>query len=253
MYNDAVATLNLIMYPIIIMAAIAFRIGLKDKSDFCRRLPFMIISVGLLCAEAGKQIYGIAIGEYNLFWLPFHICTIVIVGFAVISFKNPDKTTSKIFWCLTLSTGLLVSLAVIIAPYPIIGYAATDILDGTADYIAWYSVSAHYALILLFAMGISLNMYTPEFKDIVWSIVMWVGSLIIIVSFANIFQINYANFLEFKLPFLDVGKLGIPLFQTILFLGYVVVYALGAVGLYGYARLKDRMSGPQVVDIQAWG
>ena len=252
MYSDATLKLNIVLFPLVAITAVLVRLVCKNVGAKFKLVPFAVATAVLLLAELGKQVYELAHGTYNLFSLPFHICTIVIVGFGIVSFKNPSKPFVKVFWNLTLSAGLLVTVALLLAPNPIIGGASFKMLNGTANYVECYSVFAHYALVLLFFMGLSLNVYTPTLKDLYKSSLIWICSLVVILVAANVLQQNYANFLEFKLPFLKVEVLGLPLFQTILFVAYVAVYLLGALGLYNLNKFKSKLLEIKTVDYQVW-
>ncbi|MCL1945052.1 MAG: YwaF family protein [Firmicutes bacterium] len=222
-----------------IFIAIGLKTLYKGKSQRSKSILFLVSAIILLSLEAIKQIYGISIGKYELWWLPFHICTIAIIGFAVVGLTKFGHTINKAFWYLSLSTGLLISVGMLLAPQPIIGSSADMLFEGTATYIEIYSIIAHYSFIFLFSLSIALKMYTPQFKDIWFSLLIWIGSLTIIIIAANTMQQNFAMFLSF----LNLEKqLGTILFQVILYSCYVVFYLLGAFGLYGIHLIKTKLS-----------
>lgn len=225
---------------------------LREKSQRTKLWPFLIATVSMLLFEGVKQIYGIVQGEYDLFWLPLHICTVSIIAFVLVSLFNQEWAITKILWYLSLTAGLVVSLAMIIAPWPIIGYSVDDIFAGKADYLDFYSVFVHYLFVLLFVLGVLLQPYKPRLKDLMWSSLIWTGSLIVIVIVATLTQVNYAMFLDFKLPWLvDLQESHFAIFQCLLFVCYILAYLGSGFILFGLSKVIFKgQSGSQEFDIE---
>ncbi|MDR1138901.1 MAG: hypothetical protein LBK70_03380 [Clostridiales bacterium] len=250
MYNISTLILNSIMFPLITLVGLIGYLYLRHKDWSVRRIPFVLITTLLVLAEGGKQVYELVSDQYNLFSLPFHICTIVIVGYVLVSFLSPNARIAKVFWAMSITAGFVVALGLIIAPNPIIGWQSNNLLDGKATYIEWYSVIAHYIFVLLFVLTLTMKMYSIRLTDIFVSCAIWIGSLVVILVAANTLGINYANFLDFKLPLLSVQELGLPLFQAILFVAYVVVYLATALILYLLYRLTQEPHNQEINNLQ---
>lgn len=200
----------------------------KNKSKKSRFVLFYIFASCFVLMEIIKQAIEFTKDSYDFWSLPLHVCSIFLLSVPLAVFFKQGSKVSNIFWAMSYVLGFIITVVMFVAPYPVIGWSAENIVEGKYDYVDVVTVIFHYVIVLFFLAILILQPYIFRKKDIVFAGGIYMLNLIVIVTFANILQENYANFLSFSIDFIDdiKRKVGVGMFQFVVFLLYMTFYCL---------------------------
>lgn len=80
---------------VMLVAAVLMRLWLGKKELNVRMIPLKIIAVLLVVLEIGKQIVSASDGDYDLYHIPLHFCSLFIFMLPAMAFWN-GKGAEKI-------------------------------------------------------------------------------------------------------------------------------------------------------------
>lgn len=169
---------------------------LRGKSERVRYIPFQVISVILLVLEALKQYSSIKTGHYDLYFLPFHFCSLFLFVLPLHSFyKGRGKKTIDIitFACCSSMTFFMLVM-------PNIIYSDGAIATMSEQLISFHTVVFHNLVCLYFILAVAMRMF--EFntkKDIKIILIFMCSFQTVCAILANTMKVNYHNLLRCNL------------------------------------------------------
>ena len=101
---------------IMLIISLILRNKLIEQSIEKRFVPFKIISLSLVIGEIAKQLISIYKG-YNLFHLPFHVCSLFVFVIPLMAFYKGKY--SKIINSITTTLCMILLICMIIMPQQI--------------------------------------------------------------------------------------------------------------------------------------
>lgn len=172
-----------------VLISLLLRRFLIDKPIKIRMIPFQALSVFLVLIETGKQVFSLIEG-YQLYYLPFHYCSLFIYVLPLHSFyKGKHKDVIG-----DLSVAICLTVTAIMAVYPALIYSADHIKGYFSDYISFHTVTFHNIVIFELILIVALDLNTPDFKRGVKFIVpILAGFLTVSAVMAYLLKTNYAN------------------------------------------------------------
>ena len=213
---------------------------LRNRGEFAKRIPFVIVTLALLGLEITKQVLRIAeFGPYNRYHLPFHYCSYFIIWFGIASFT----------WGRVRQVGIIASFVTVflfmigffLEPREIIGDASANMLS---NYYAFHSFLFHFLVIQFFALIIAFDLFRPNHKLFAVALGLHIGVLALSLLMAHLFDANFASMLHGQ------GSLGLiqeawgRVWLTILM--FVVVMLADSLVYFGvgvpYYHVRQRLS-----------
>ena len=107
---------------VMIIAAVFIRRWLKNKEEKYRMLPIRIIAVLLVVLELGKQGLHLARG-YDLYALPFHICSLALFMIPVMAFYRGKY----VYAVRSIATAICTAISLLLLIYPSLIYSADNV------------------------------------------------------------------------------------------------------------------------------
>lgn len=177
-----------------IIIAVVLRTFLINKPLKIRAIPFMVVAFSLFVLEIFKQVLSAIDGEYDLYHIPLHYCSILIflptlASIGILVFKNKDGKINAI------STATVTATMALTIIYPCLIYSADNIKNYFNGFFDFHTVTFHNLAIFAGILLVALNIHTPNFKKNKWAILLFiVGFCALSSSMAQILQTNFANF-----------------------------------------------------------
>lgn len=225
---------------VMLIVSVGLRIWLGKKSEKIRMIPFQICTVFLFIIEIIKQVKSFEGGEYDLYSLPLHYCSLFVYMLPLMSFyhgKHKDKVRG-------ITTALCGSLFLLMVIYPALIYSGAAIDSTFKDFFSFHTVVFHTIATFTFFLIIALDLHTPELKrDLLAIVVFMVVYCAVAGIVAQVLKTNYNNFYNCNIPPLQVLKdkiqpvLGYPVTQTLYVLIVSVLDMAFTQGAYQFYRL----------------
>ena len=187
-----------ILPAFVVFIALGFFLAklLRGKSDKVRYIPFQIITVALLVLEALKQYSSIKTGHYDLYFLPFHFCSLFLFVLPLHSFyrgKGKKVIDTITFACCSSMTFFMLVM-------PSIIYSDASIATMSEQFISFHTVVFHNLVCLYFILAVAMRMF--EFnkkKDIKIILIFMCSFQTVCAILANSMKVNYHNLLRCNL------------------------------------------------------
>ena len=241
-------TLNdIIILPItfLIMLGIVLvtKFLLKNRSDKIKRIPFIIITSVFLILEVIKQIIWIwePGGNYNLFWIPLHICSIFIYATPLALFTKQNSKVSNTFWALSLIGALMVTVGLYIVPEVIMS-ACNTIFTPQANFLTYQTFIYHNLIVMFLMFWIALNPFQPSKKDLIKASVIFSAFMAFCAVMAHALQTDFMRYLNFPISLIDIvlEKAGYFLYDFLIW-GMCTIAVFGSsLVIFYYLKIKER-------------
>lgn len=229
---------------VMLVLAVLLRLWLGKKPLSVRIIPFQILAVIIVLLEIGKQIVSAADGQYDLYHIPLHFCSLFIFTMPAMAFwrgKGAEKVRG-------ITAAFCTSMALLLLIYPVLIYGDWNINNFFVNYLDFHTVAFHnvvlFAFILLLALRLHPVSVKGELKATLW---FTAGFCVVSSVMAQILKTNYANYYSCNIPPLEAvrvslqGVLGyVP--TQILYILIVSALNIGFVyGSYWFFRLVRRL------------
>ncbi len=190
---------------VMILVAVFMRRWLKNKEEKYRMLPIQIIAVMLILLEIGKQGLHLARG-YDLYALPFHICSLALFMVPVMAFYR-GKYAGAVRG---ITTAICMSITLMLLIYPTLIYSRDNVVNYFKGYMDFHTVTFHNLVIFAFILILALDLYIPRKKGDAKAVILFhVGFCLVSASMAMLLQTNYANFYECNIPVFESFREGL--------------------------------------------
>ena len=227
-------------FVVMIILGVVLRIWLGKKSEKIRMIPFQICAVFLLIIEVIKQIKSFDGGEYDLYSLPLHYCSLFIYMLPLMAFYH-GKYKQQVRG---ITTALCGSLFLLMTIYPALIYGGGNIDNTFKEFFSFHTVVFHTVATFTFFLIIALDLHTPNVKTDLKAIIIFMVCYCAIAGImAQVLKTNYNNFYNCNIPPLQVLKdkiqpaLGYPVTQTLYVLIVSVIDMAFTQGAYQFYRL----------------
>lgn len=229
---------------VMLVAAVLLRLWLGKKELKCRMIPFQIIAVLIVLLEIGKQIVSASDGQYDLYHIPLHFCSLFIFMLPAMAFWN-GKGAEKIR---AITAALCASMTILMLIYPNLIFSDGNIREFFHHYLDMHTVAFHnlvmFAFILILALRLHPVSVKGELKAALW---FTVGFCAVSSVMAQLLKTNYANYYQCNIPPLEAvrqslqGVLGYVPTQIL----YILIVSALNVGFvyasYWFFRLVRRL------------
>lgn len=222
----------------LVLAAV-LRLVLRKQSWEIRMIPMKVLAVAIVLLEIGKQVVS-AQGEYNLYSIPLHFCSLFIFMLPAFAFYRGKgyRTVGGI------TAGLCASVLALMLIYPNLIYSAGNIEAYFKDFMSFHTVTFHNIVMLAFILIPALELHEPQPKGESMAVVWFmVGFCLISSVMAQILKTNYANFYQCNIPVFEQlrlsmqGVLGTVVTQILYVLIVSVLTILFTLAFYRLYRL----------------
>ena len=222
----------------LVLAAV-LRLALRKQSWEIRMIPMKVLAVAIVLLEIGKQVVS-AQGEYNLYSIPLHFCSLFIFMLPAFAFYRGKgyRTVGGI------TAGLCASVLALMLIYPNLIYSAGNIEAYFKDFMSFHTVTFHNIVMLAFILIPALELHEPQPKGESMAVVWFmVGFCLISSVMAQILKTNYANFYQCNIPVFEQlrlsmqGVLGTVVTQILYVLIVSVLTILFTLAFYRLYRL----------------
>ena len=180
---------------IMLVVAIILRKFLINKPLKIRTIPFLVVSAILFILEIFKQVLSGIDGQYDLYHIPLHYCSILIfvpIFAALYTYFGKEEKKNKVLGLATATTSATALLTVI---YPCLIYSAGNIENYFKGFFDFHTVTFHNLVIFACILMVALNLHKPNFKQSKCLIfIFMVGFCLLSSSMAQILKTNFANF-----------------------------------------------------------
>ena len=190
---------------VMILAAILLRRWLKNKEEKWRILPIQIIAVLLVALEVGKQGVHLARG-YDLYALPFHICSLALFMVPMMAFYRGKY----VYTVRSIAVSICTAIALLTLIYPNLIYSADNVRDFFHDFLDFHTVVFHNLVIFAFFLILTLDLHDPKGKGDARAIILFhTGFCVVSATMATVLKTNYANFYECNIPVFESIREGL--------------------------------------------
>jgi len=227
---------------VMLLLGIAAAKWLRGKSEKIRLIPMQVMACLLVALEIGKQAVSLWRG-YDLYHLPFHICSLFIFLLPVMAFYR-----GKYRQQMTAITGAFcASVFLLMLIYPNLIYSDGNIREFFTDYLSFHTVAFHNIVMFAFVMIAALQMHVPRKGDQKAVVLFTVGFCLVSSTMAQLLKTNFANFYSCNIPVFENirqqmrGMIGIVPTQ-ILYVAILSALTIGFVLMsYWFCRLAERI------------
>lgn len=230
---------------VMIVVAIALRMWLGKKDIRVRKIPLQIVAALIILLEIGKQAVS-AYGGYDLYHLPFHFCSLLIIAIPAMAFYR-GKYTQQVD---AVVSSLCASVFILTMAYPSLIYSAGNIAEFGTVFLSFHTVVFHNLAVFAFILIVALRLYTParqkEEKYILLCVVIF---CVVSAAMAQLLKTNYNNFYSCNIGPLESlrvlvqAKLGYGVTQILYILIVTVLDILFVQIAYLVYRLLFRITG----------
>ena len=211
-------------FIVMIILGFILRIFLIKKSEKIRMLPFQICTVILLVLEVIKQVLSFIEG-YDLYHIPLHFCSLFLYLLPAMAFYN-GKHKDRVRAVTTTVCG---ALFLLMAIYPSVIYSGEAIQGTFKNFWDFHTTVFHTIATFTFVLIVCLDLYKPNFKKDVVSILIFFAIYCLIASVVSqILKTNFNNFYHCNVPPIEdlrlsiAESLGYGVAQTL----YVVIVSI---------------------------
>lgn len=230
--NDLIFMSLALVLMLIITAALYFL--LKDKSERAKRIPFVVIAALMIVLEIFKQIENFTSESVNIYWLPFHYCSLFFFFFPLAEFTH--GRIREYFKAVSFVAALTVSIFIYIVPQGILG-KATDLMFKELFHL--HSFVFHHLVILYVFLSIALDSYRYKRGDFLRIASLFCGYCLIVNPLSHITNTNFCNFLYTIIPPLEYIRVNFG--QLAYSLVFLVGIPLGTASVgYIYGKIRQR-------------
>ncbi len=188
-----------------LIISILLRFLLIKKDLKTRMIPFQILAVIILLIEAGKQITSL-INGYDLYHLPFHVCSIFIYMLPISAFYK-GKYRETVF---SITSALCCAVFLFLAIYPCLIYSADNIKNFFNGFFDFHTVAFHNIVIFEFFLIITLDLNSPKGKNDILPIAIFMAVFSVISAvMAQLLKTNFANMYSCNIPPLENLRLSV--------------------------------------------
>ncbi|MCL2676077.1 MAG: YwaF family protein, partial [Firmicutes bacterium] len=166
LYSKEIVIMHAIWLPFITVVSVGLYFLLRNKSVKAKLIPFMVIAAIIVVLEIAKQIYEFSDGDYGLFSVPLHVCSVFIFSLPLAVFLKQKWFITKVFWALSVVVGVVMALSVLIGPGQIMDGGIKGVLSGTAFFLDWHTVFFHYLIVMFVVLAIIFKPYKPQWKHL---------------------------------------------------------------------------------------
>ena len=200
-YSEADKTVLPFVFFVMIAAVAILAFVLRHRSERIRAIPTAIVAVSLIFIEIVKQRWNV-LGEFDLFFLPFHYCSLFLVVIPLAELCGPRM--SKIFRPIATCMAFMVSVGMYICPCGMMGKATE--MFGTS-FRETHGFIFHHLVLLYFLLVVAMRLMKPRWTDVLN--VGLVGAIYcaIALPLAYKLQTNYCNFLDSVIPIVEELRL----------------------------------------------
>ena len=141
------------------------------------------ISILILVGEFVKIVYfvGENNGVLNHSQLPFHLCSLFLVTFAINAFCNGK--VSKFLLPFSFFGGFMGGLAPFMVPYAIYDYLVVHTMNtGMIHWVGIHSILYHVCMIIFAISLVMFKMYKPTLKGVAQSMMVVIPSALIMIG-----------------------------------------------------------------------
>lgn len=210
---------------VMIAAAVVMRICLFNKNEWIRLLPVQIIGSILVIIEIGKQIASVDNGEYNLYSIPLHYCSLLLFFIPAAAFWRGKHTNAVRTLAVTFGSALFLFMAI----YPDLIYSSGNVENYFTDYLSFHTVTFHVLASGAFVFMLLLDFQKPNLRRDLPIVLIGTAAYCVVASvMAQILKTNFNNFYTCNIAPLEslrvsiTEAVGYGLAQTI----YVLIVVL---------------------------
>lgn len=189
---------------IMLVVAIILRKFLINKPLKIRTIPFLVVSAILFILEIFKQVLSGIDGQYDLYHIPLHYCSILIfvpLFASLYIYFGKEEKKNKV---MSLAVATCTATALLTIIYPCLIYGSWNIENFFNGFFDFHTVAFHNLVIFAAILLVALNLHEPNFKDNKWSIILFIIGFCLISSvMAQILKTNFANFYQCNVPPLE--------------------------------------------------
>lgn len=243
-----------VLPAIVVFIGVAFLIGwlLRNKSETIRRIPLQVIAVIIIGLEIAKQIKSGIGGEYDLYSLPFHYCSLFLYLLPLHAFLQGNGKFRKFVNAATL--GCLASLFFFMLVMPSIVYSEWAIIDMFNSFFSFHTVVFHNLVMLYFVLTISLKLYEFNIKRDLSVMAVFLAIYVVIATvlshtlktnFHNLYRCNLAPVEDIRLMLVDkLGWGGQAIYVAVLFVMTIIFAYIAyflcyfAIKLYNTVKMR---------------
>lgn len=190
---------------VMILAAVLMRRWLKSKEEKWRMLPIQIIAVLLVVLELGKQGLHLARG-YDLYALPFHICSLALFSVPVMAFYRGKYT----YTVRSITVSICTAITMLTLIYPSLIYSADNVRNFFKGFLDFHTVAFHNLVIFACILILALDLHSPRGKGDAKALILFhTGFCVVSATMATVLKTNYANFYECNIPVFESVREGL--------------------------------------------
>jgi hypothetical protein len=197
--------IELIILVFIIAMAFLIKALLKGKAERARNAPFAIIAVVILLMEVAKQVWSFSLPTgYNLYYIPLQICSLFLLCYPVAAFAKGSVRDWA--WCMSLCLGCSASFGQIFLSQILTRDYIFKLFTPEAILFHYHTVLYHHLVVLHFLLMILLQPYKPKKEDILPTVILYMGFMIVSCIFANLLQTNFSGYINYGAAIFDYFK-----------------------------------------------
>lgn len=190
---------------VMILAAILLRRWLKNKEEKWRMLPIQIIAVLLVALEVGKQGVHLARG-YDLYALPFHICSLALFMVPMMAFYRGKY----VYTVRSIAVSICAAISLLTLVYPNLIYSGENVRKFFVSFLDFHTVAFHNLVIFAFLLILALDLHNPRGKGDTRALILFhAGFCVVSATMAMVLQTNFANFYECNIPVFEAIREGL--------------------------------------------
>ena len=168
---------------------------LGKKSERIRLIPIQVLACLLVALEIGKQVVSFSKG-YDLYHLPFHICSLFIFLLPIMAFYRGKYRAQ-----MNAVTGAFcASVFLLMLIYPNLIYSDGNIREFFTDYLSFHTVAFHNIVMFAFVLIAALQLHTPKKRDPKAVVLFTIGFCVVSSSMSQLLETNFANFYSCNIP-----------------------------------------------------
>ena len=211
-------------YAIILVCTYILHHKLKHRSPASKKVPFLSITIAILLLEAARQVIALARG-YTPANLPFYMCSLYMLIFALASFAKTGSKLSNIGYALSLIIGMPLAISTLLLPFVVFdvliyGSATQHIFTGNAVFRHYHSFFFHMLGVFFVTLCVVFRPYKPVKRDGMLAIIVFLCFVLTSTIASKLTQVNYIRIWGFPLN-IPVPVLVI-LYQIIPLMGFVL-------------------------------
>jgi uncharacterized membrane protein YwaF len=218
---------------------------LKNGTEKIRRIPFVVIAIVLLAMEAAKQVYSLIEG-YNLYYLPFQICSLFLFSYTLMAFAHGKLRNYAM--CINLCLGCSASLAQLFLSQVLTRDYIFKLFTAAATPFHYHNVIYHHIVFLHFIFMLLLKPYKPQKRHILPTVFIYALFMIISCIAANLLKTNFSGYINYGAPVFDYFKrFGQAIFNMVGFCLNTLEYLLGVAICFFVHAIVSKRNGNRAI------